>query len=176
MAFDAFLKFSGEGVAAQKITGETMDATMKGYTEISEFSFGIENKLNLGSSSGGAGAGKASFKQFNIKKQTDSASPALVLTCCLGGHYDTVELALRKSGAMAGKSGGIFLTYTFKMVAIASVDWSGASGDDVCSEGVVFEYGAIKMNYKKQDSTGKLEQGGSETMWSVVKNSQTFSA
>ncbi|HEY1065114.1 MAG TPA: type VI secretion system tube protein Hcp [Pirellulales bacterium] len=174
MSFDAFLKFSGEGVAAQKITGESQDEGMRGgWLEIDSFEFGIENKLNLGSGSGGAGAGKATFKEFKIQKKTDSASPALVLTCCLGGHYDQVDLALRKSGAMAGKSGGPYLVYAFKMVAIGGVDWSGSSGDDVPTESVIFQYGAIKMTYKPQDATGKLGTA-IETIWSVTKNAQMF--
>lgn len=173
MAFDAFVKFTGEGVAAKPITGETLDASMKGYLEISSFSFGIENKLNITSASGGAGAGKASFKPFEIAKQTDLASCSLVMTCCLGGHYDQVELALRKSGAAAGKSGGIYLKYLFKMVAVGTVDWSGASGDDVPAEKVIFEYGAIQMAYSKQGAGGALS-APEIVSWSKLRNDNTF--
>ena len=63
MAFDAFLVVKDAGKAV-KVKGETQDAFFKnlGAFEISEFSFGAENTLNITSATGGAGAGKATFK------------------------------------------------------------------------------------------------------------------
>ena len=80
MAFDAFLNFVPAG-AADAIAGESTDTQFKGWFEIKEFSFGIENTVNITSASTGAGAGKAEFKEFTIKKQTDKASPSLAMTC-----------------------------------------------------------------------------------------------
>lgn len=175
MAFDAFLRFSVPGPGAMAIEGETYDswAAANKYLEISSFAFGIENKLNITSASGGAGAGKAQFKPFEVNKQTDLSSTALIMTCCQGGHYDTVELALRKSGATQAKSGTIYLQYSFKMVAVGTIDWSGASGDDVPVEKVVFEYGAIQMSYCKQLQNGSLA-APKIVQWSKVKNDNTF--
>ncbi len=51
MAFDAFLTFTGGPV---KIKGETQDSVYKNAFEISEFSFGAENTLNITSATGGA--------------------------------------------------------------------------------------------------------------------------
>jgi hypothetical protein len=45
--------------------------TVKGGSptiEIKDFSFGVENPTNIGSSTQGTGAGKVSFGEFNIKK------------------------------------------------------------------------------------------------------------
>jgi hypothetical protein len=36
--------------------------------EIKDFSFGVENPTTIGSATGGAGTGKISFNEFNIKK------------------------------------------------------------------------------------------------------------
>ncbi|QGJ71947.1 Hypothetical protein PBC10988_36600 [Planctomycetales bacterium 10988] len=176
MAFDAFMKFTTSGTSASlDIEGETKDATATGCLEISEFSFGVENTLNITSKSGGAGAGKAEFKEFNVTKQTDSASPKLVLCCCLGGHYETVDLYLRKTGTtgtFTNLEEDSYLAYQFKMVAVKSIEWAGSSGDDVPTENVVFEYGSIKMMYKPQDDVGNL-LAPIPAMWSVVKNAQT---
>src|SRR5580698_7465950 len=111
MAFDAFLNFIPAG-AADAIVGESTDTQFKGWFEIKEFSFGIENTVNITSASTGAGAGKAEFKEFTIKKQTDKASPSLALTCGSGGHYELVQLRLRKSGVKAsGGAGDVYLAY-----------------------------------------------------------------
>ncbi len=175
MAFDAFLVFSGHGAGAAEIEGETSDEEMKDQKafEVMEFNFDIENTLNIGSASGGAGAGKVTFNEFNIKKRTDKASPYLFLNCCNGGHFNDVYLLLRKAGVDKAKSGGNYLKFSLKLVAVKKIGWSGATGDDVCEEEVTFEYGAIKLQYWWQDSTGKLD-GPKETEWSRIKNKATF--
>ncbi len=175
MAFDAFLVFSGAGAGAAEIEGETRDKEMadKKAFEIMEFSFDVENTLNIGSASGGAGAGKVQFNEFNVKKRTDKGSPFLFLNCCSGGHFNDVYLLLRKAGVEKAKSGGNYLKFQFKLVAVKKIGWSGTTGDDVCEEEVVFEYGAIQLQYWWQDETGKLD-GPKETQWSRILNTATF--
>ncbi len=175
MAFDAFLVFKSEGAAAVKIEGETLDEEMSKQNafELSEFNFDIENTLNIGSASGGAGAGKVQFNEFNVKKRTDKASPVLFLNCCNGGHFGDVELHLRKSGVDKAKTGGNYLRFSFKLVAVKKIGWSGTTGDDVCEEEVTFEYGAIRIQYWWQDPDGSVK-GPKETEWSRVKNKASF--
>src|SRR5947209_9309837 len=112
MAFDAFLIFSG---GPTNIKGETQDKVFapKGAFEISEFSFGAETTLNITSASQGAGAGKATFKEFTVKKQTDTASPALLQCLGTGDHYTKCQLFIRKSGSAAasGGSGKSYLVF-----------------------------------------------------------------
>ncbi len=175
MAFDAFLIFGEPGPGAVKIEGETQDEEMKKKKafEIEEFEFGVENTLNIGSKSGGAGAGKVAFKEFSISKTTDNGSAGLFRTCCSGGHYNDVELILRRSGGDREKSGTAFLIYKFKLVAVKDITWSGSGGDDVPSESVIFEFGAIQIEYTKQKSDGSSD--GTDTQkWSRVKNSNVF--
>ncbi|MCZ6494439.1 MAG: type VI secretion system tube protein Hcp [Planctomycetota bacterium] len=175
MAFDAYLVFSGTGAGASKIEGETRDEEMskeKAF-EIMEFSFDVENTLNIGSASGGAGAGKVQFNEFVVKKRTDKGSPYLFLNCCSGGHFNEVYLLLRKAGVDMAKTGGNYLKFQFKLVAVKKIGWSGSTGDDVCEEEVVFEYGAIKLQYWWQDETGKLD-GPKETQWSRILNTASF--
>ena len=175
MAFDAFIVFAGSGVGAVDIEGETMDKEMKEKKafEVMEFNFDVENTLNIGSASGGAGAGKVQFNEFNVKKRTDKASPFLFLHCCNGGVFNDVYLLLRKSGVDIGKTGGNYLKFSFKLVAVKKIGWSGSTGDDVCEEEVTFEYGAIQLEYWWQDDTGKLS-GPKDTCWSRVLNTAEF--
>jgi len=181
MAFDAFVKFVPAGGAAKEIKGESTDSFFKGtdgWFEVKEFSFGIENTLNISSASGGAGAGKADFKEFTIKKQTDRASASLVTTCGTGGHYKDVQLHLRKSGVSAGEqAGGVYLEFHFKVVAVKSIEWSGSSGDDVPEETCVFEYGALKAIYRPQNKDGTLDDAGKQiAAWNKLTNSNNFDA
>ncbi|RMF37463.1 MAG: type VI secretion system tube protein Hcp [Alphaproteobacteria bacterium] len=162
MAFDAFLKIDG-------IKGESQDKAMKDAIEIKSFSFGAENNINFGSMTGGGGAGKATFKEFTVQKQTDTASCDLFTKLCTGKHFKEASIELRRSGGADDKSGGVFMTFKFSMVMVQDITWSGQDGDDVCEEEVVFQYGAIKINYKKQKPDGKMEDAG-EAMWSRVLN------
>src|SRR5258708_2833712 len=115
MAFDSFLQFVSPGSNAPTIVGESQDPKFQQPVqaiEISEFGFGGENTLSIGSATSGAGAGKATFKEFTVKKLVDTASPSLLVMLATGSHYVTVQLCLRKSGA-AGQtgSGGPYLAF-----------------------------------------------------------------
>jgi len=179
MAFDSFIKFiAAAGGTSESFKGESLDSEFsgtEGWFSIKEFSFGIENTLNISTASGGAGAGKADFKEFTVKKQTDRASPYLAMTCGKGGHYAEVDLQLRKSGSakVQGKAGQTYLSYKFKLVAVKSIEWSGSSGDDVPEETVVFEYGAMQMTYYPQLADGTMGNMVQRT-WNKLSNSTSF--
>lgn len=178
MAFDAFLYFPGDS----KVVGETMDSEMsknKAF-ELREFSFGAENIVNIGSETGGAGAGKATFKEFNVKKRTDTASCSLFQQLCVGKHFDEAILELRRSGGSSETSGSTFMKFSFKLVMVQEMSWSGADGDDVLEEDVIFQYGAIKIEYFQQTKDGKMVKpktsSGAEALWSRVLNKATYDA
>jgi len=166
MAFDAFLYFPGS-----EVKGETQDEDMKEVFafEIKDFNFGAENNIAIGSATGGGGAGKATFTEFTVNKTTDSGSCPLFLTLCQGQHLDEAVIELCRSGGAAGSSGATFLKFTFYMVMVQSITWSGADGDDVPGEEVVFQYGAIKIEYSKQDKKGKMTPAG-KAEWSRILN------
>jgi type VI secretion system Hcp family effector len=67
-AIDAYLTLDG-------IKGESTDKDHLGWIE--DFSFDVEQTLNIGSQSSGAGAGKVTFNPFSITRKIDSASPSL---------------------------------------------------------------------------------------------------
>jgi type VI secretion system secreted protein Hcp len=177
MSFDAFVIFTpGDSAAAKEIKGESTDKDFgkHGAFEISEFSFGAENTLSIGSGSTGAGAGKCTFKEFTVKKLVDMGSGPLLSTLGAGGHFDKVRLFIRKSGGAAGQTGAAYLTFAFRMVAVKSIEWSGSTGDDVPSETVIFEYGAMALCYRQQDKSGALAKGGKKCTggWSRTENVQ----
>ncbi|MEM9048507.1 MAG: type VI secretion system tube protein Hcp [Pseudomonadota bacterium] len=163
MAFDATLFING-------VKGESK--SYKDCIEISRFSFGAENVINIGSMTGGGGAGKATFKEFEVEKQTDAASCDLFTNLVLGKHFPDAKIELRRSGGSSDMSGAVFMTFTFTMVMVQDITWEGSDGEDVPTETVVFQYGAIKIEYKKQDEKGSLTAAG-KAMWSRVLNKAT---
>ncbi|MBD8891297.1 Hcp family type VI secretion system effector [Roseibium litorale] len=176
MAFDAFLYFPGQNL----VVGETTDSEMSKNNafELRHFDFGAETNVNIGSDTSGAGAaGKTTFKDFTIKKRTDTASCGLFHTLCTGNHFKEAIIELRRSGGASDKSGKTFMKFHFKMVMVKDMSWSGDEGDDILEEDIIFEYGAIKVEYHKQSPDGKLTKasgGQGEAKWSRVLNSASY--
>lgn len=165
--FDAFLYFD-DGKA---VKGETQDDVYKkkGAFEILSFEIGAENNINIGSISGGGGAGKATFKEFTTTKKTDTSSCELFAKLCDGTHFKDVTVELRRSGGAAGATGIVFLKFEFKMVMIQDISWSGSDGDDICEETVIMQYGSMKVSYSSQKQTGEKDKDFSAE-WSRVLN------
>jgi len=80
-----------------------------------------------------------------------------------------VRLVLRRSGVQgSGKPYLPYLVFTFKLVAVKSIDWSGSGGDRPVEQ-VVFEYGSLVVTYMKQNPDGSLGPPTS-TGWNRVSN------
>ena len=126
--------------------------------EVEEYNFDVEQTLNLSSQSSGAGAGKITFNPFSITRPIDKSSPTFYKMACNGSTFTNVILYLRKSlgvGASAADvSGGVFLRFDFKLVAVKTISW--AHDETSPKETLSFEYGALMMQYAQQDPTGKL--------------------
>lgn len=173
MSFDAFMYSPTH--SASLIPGETQDEEMSGKDafELLSFELGAENNINIGSISGGGGAGKATFKEFTVTKKTDTASTGLFHALVTGQHFDDMVIELRRSSGESAKSGITFMKFDFRLVMVQDISWSGSDGDDVCEETVVFQYGAIEISYWKQTAKGKME-GPEVKRWSRVKNNASL--
>ncbi len=146
--------------------------------EIEDYSFDIEQTLNIGSQGGGAGAGKVTFNPFSITRKIDAASPVLFDMACSGTPFQTVMLALRKSvgagvtGGTGQTAGFVFLRFDFKLVAVKTISWS--HDEESPKETVTFEYGGLQIHYCAQNPDGSFlpeKIGG----WNRVKNVQDHS-
>ena len=157
MALDAFLQFTdGGNPGAVTLHGETQDLEMKLLDpkpfDISTWTFGASQQVNVGSSSSGIGTGKVEFQPFKITKQVDQASPYFYQTCAQGGHYEQCTLLIRKGGGVKGQSGMIYLRFDFKMVFVTQINWS--HDDTAPKEEVTFDYGALRVAYSPQSRKG----------------------
>ncbi len=134
--------------------------------EIEDFSFDIEQTLNIGSQSTGAGAGKVTFNPFSITRKIDRSSPTLFSMSCSGTPFEEVVLGLRKSSG-GTVSGQIYLVFRFKLVAVKTISWS--YDDELPKETVTFEYGGLQVHYSQQQPNGAMKTpipGG----WNRVRN------
>ena len=123
-----------------------------GLFEIEDFSFDIEQTLNIGSQSTGAGAGKVTFNPFSITRKIDRSSPILFQNACSGTSFEQVCVGLRKSGG-GDQSGVIYLVFVFRLVAVKTIGWS--YDDESPKETTTFEYGALQIHYSPQQPSGK---------------------
>jgi type VI secretion system secreted protein Hcp len=185
MAFDTYMSFlmaDGstylQGESQVQITSDVPLGTdiKPGYVfEIDDFSFDIEQIINMGSQSSGAGAGKITFNPYQITRKTDRISPTLFNMCCAGMHFQTVSLYLRRAGGQAvpgaaQASGTTFLRFDFALVLVATVSWSGSDGDEACKEEVTFQYGALQVRYQQQKADGTAQGGVIGQAWNRINN------
>lgn len=175
MAFDAFcyapkLEFKGETQDVDYGPKSKLQAF-----EVLSFELGAENTINIGSVTGGGGAGKATFKEFTVTKKTDTASTKLFEALATGQHIYEVFIDLRRSGQSSTtlRTGGVFMQFKMRLVMVQDISWSGSDGDDICEETVIFQFGAIEINYTPQDKDGKSKK--TETVrWSRVRNDNSY--
>jgi type VI secretion system secreted protein Hcp len=136
--------------------------------EVEEYNFDVEQTLNIGSQSRGAGAGKITFNPFSISRKIDKSSPIFFEMACSGTAFQNVFLCLRKgAGVDTGQSGQIFLRFDFKLVAVKTISWS--HDDTSPKEEVTFEYGGLQIRYCAQNPDGSMGKVIG-TGWNLVEN------
>lgn len=188
MATDAYMYFApyqGNPLVSEsqvQIVGDDkiLGGSLKTYAsshylfEVEDYSFDIEQTLNIGSQSSGAGAGKVSFNPFSITRKIDCSSPMLFDMACAGSAFKLVQLFLRKSTGDGVQSGGAqagytFLRFDFKLVAVKTISW--AHDEESPKETTTFEYGGLQIHYAQQNADGTMQAekvGG----WNRVNNKQ----
>ena len=159
VAVTAFL-FGTRADAAQScvwvlpgVQGES--TVVPGGMDVLNFSSGLANPDGRGIGGFGGAAGRVRFRDFQIIKKIDKASPVLFESAASGQHYADATLSCRKTGGAAGAAGQVYLTFEFKVVFVKTIDWSGP-GDEGPTEQITFEYGTIRMTYRPQNSDGAL--------------------
>jgi type VI secretion system Hcp family effector len=134
--------------------------------EVDSFGFGVEQIVTIGSQSSGAGAGKVTFNEFTIDRKIDISSPVLYKNCCSGKSFKRVTLGFRKAGG-GTTSGGFFLRFDFKLVAVKTISWS--HDDESPKESMAFMYGGLYMQYAQQNPNGQFYTA-IPAGWNRVKN------
>ena len=127
------------------------EATAVGFEEqivLDSFQLGANNPTSIGTG-GGAGSGKVTLSNFTVSKRTDTSSVPLFLACCKGTHFENAVVTVRRAGGEQIKH----LTYTFNVLFVEDISWSGGAGDEPM-ETISFAYGSVSMAYTPQNSLG----------------------
>jgi len=160
MAFEAFLKLGD-------VKGGSSDAAHKDEILVKEYSFGVSNTGSVGSATGEARAGKASFSDLTFSAPASVASPRLMLACASGAHYDTAVLTLHRSGS--GKAAQEFFRLTLKTVMVSAYHDAGSSTEDVPMDTVTLAFAAMKLEFLPPTTSGAPGKGASAG-WDRTKN------
>jgi type VI secretion system secreted protein Hcp len=142
-AVDYFLKLDG-------IKGESVDEKHKGEIDILSFSWGVNN---IGSITGGGGAGKASFKEFTVTKKVDRSSPKLMLACATGERLPQMQFAVAREPSANDPEGGAYYIITLSDILISSYQSGGTQSDPVPTESVSFNFSKITFEYRPADGS-----------------------
>jgi type VI secretion system secreted protein Hcp len=145
MAADIFAKLGD-------IKGESIDDKHKDEIEVLSFSWGVTNAGSA--ATGGAGAGKATFRDLSIVHNIDKASPKLLQACATGVHLKEATITHRK----AGRSQQEFLVVKMNDIIVTSVTHGGA-GDQTPSETVSLAFAKVNLEYRPQKADGSLDAG-----------------
>lgn len=166
---DYYLYFPGSD-----IEGDTLDNTMKVHKafELVNFEFGLFNTINIGSVSGGGGAGKASFKPLEFVAQVGSNHGAkMMMKLVAGDHVDDAVIVARTQ--VNGPGGGVeIFKIELKLVFFEDISIAASDGDSSILYGSM-QFGAVKVttqNFNPDGTTGNP----TEMEWSRVLNSATF--
>ncbi len=170
-ATDYFMRID-PGPGNTQITGESLDPQFKGWTEIKSFSMGVENITTIGSTTGGAGAGKAKFDELTIEKDVDSTSPQIFQALAQGQHFNGIEIVARKAGATAAAP-TTPIRYYFSLAFPTKDEQSGDAGDETPQETLTFNYGAFVQKYVGQTTTGAAKPA-IFGKWSQISNSTSW--
>lgn len=174
MANDSYLVFipetgspwTGEGHGTHLVDPFEKSLSDNAFFPIESWSVDVEQTLNIGSQSSGAGAGKIAFNPFTVTRHVDKVSPQLFMSAAAGSAFKFVDLIERRS-AGHGHSGQVYLAWRFGLVAVKTVAWS--SDEPTPKETVSFEYGSLTIDYFPQNPDGSLS-GGIQAGWDRVRN------
>lgn len=117
-------------LGCQTTTGTNMFSVMS-------WAWGASNPTTIGSSSGGAGAGKVNFSDLVVQKNFDQYSPALFGAVSAGKHFNSLVLTQEDS------NGNVVLTATLSEVFVSSWQVSGSVNDSTPIESVSFAFAKI---------------------------------
>jgi type VI secretion system secreted protein Hcp len=145
----AVLAFAVQPADADTCQFETASAgayagASAGKFEIDDFSFDIEQTLNIGSQSSGSGAGKVTFNPFTITKKIDSSTPALIRSALAGTAFREIRCSFY--GSDRANASAPYLTAILSNATISKIKVDG-SGQGVPREQVSFQYEKVEWQY-----------------------------
>jgi type VI secretion system secreted protein Hcp len=142
-----------------EIRGESRAAGFEGQIEVLSLSWGTSQTGRTGS---GAGAGKATFREFTITKKTDTASVPLIEAATIGQMIPEAVLQVRSVG---GDESRDYFTVTLTNVTVVSFESGGSSGERPIEQ-LSLRYETVGFEHKGAD--GETFEFG----WDLERNTR----
>src|SRR5262245_5716297 len=79
-------------LALNGVKGDSLNSTYKGWFEVSGFDFDLANSANIGSATGGAGAGKLTFSPLTLTLDSSTALAPLLTMAATGATLNGATL------------------------------------------------------------------------------------
>ena len=137
---------------------------------IISYAFSVENSTSVGSTTSGAGAGKATFQEMMIVKSVDATSPVFFQYLVTGQHFQNMVLSLRTNGS-------IFYQFIAGLVFIDKIDQAGTAGGQALPlETLHLVYGSMAEKYFKRNTDGTVSTTPVSALWSQITNSSDIPA
>jgi len=160
-----FVKYSGStctvSAATTLVSDQNASSKWPTWHPVQSVSFDMEQTLNIGSQSSGAGAGKITFNPFSFKMQGSSLDATLFDMAASGTPFCEADLLLVTSN-------GPSELFSLRLAAVKTIGFvPDATGHSVTN--LTFEYGGIVITNQTYSATGVA---GKATVkgWDKVKN------
>lgn len=137
-----FLKLDG-------VPGESTDAAHKGEIQLLSFSWGVSNAAKNSGSAGRAGAGRATFSDFNFTAITSKASPLLMLNTASGKRLKSAVVTGSRS---SGDRSQEFIKIELTDVLVSSYEQSASSEAPI--ESASLSFAKVQFSYTSQTASG----------------------
>ena len=141
--------------------------------ELSSISFVENNTVNIGSISGGGGAGKATAPLITLKLRIDSSFPQLAAKITSNQLVPEVMLEIHKP-----YDSQYFIQEKISLGLVRFKSWEAThiSEGDVAAGNVklILAIGCMKREYKRINNAGTAVINGGETIWSYLRNKSEY--
>lgn len=127
----------GNSVSAAGQTSITLVLDNLAPIEVVSYSWGASNTVNIGSQTGGGGAGKATLDDLGVTKYVDHASTELLRRVLDGSHFDQGVLTVRPKV-------GPVTTLDLRFILVASLAAGGEAADNRSIEDITLMVGALQ--------------------------------
>lgn len=138
------------------VSGESKDAGHQNWIDVDFYSWGTTQPNSM-ATGGGAGVGKAVFKDLIVQSSFDRATPSLQKFCAQGQHAAEAHLSFFKAGGTPME----FQNITLKNVFVTSVLIIGMQ-HGVAKVQYGFQGSLVEANYWEQQNNGSR---GGESMF-----------
>jgi type VI secretion system secreted protein Hcp len=125
----------------------------------------------VGSSTGGAGAGKVQCGAITVMKNIDTSSPLLLKAVAMGSHFDQGTLTFRAASDRGmGGAGTDYYTITMTEVFVNELSQTDAADPNRIFEKLVLNARAYEFKYTPTTIKGQLGKPVS-FKWDCAENS-----